>query len=624
MAAGILGMAAGIPPALALPASAAPTSAETTTASTEAARTGGDVQESWQAVMGRALAAWPSADTTEARLAVLDSVAPLVADHPLVLAPFVIEMERVDYRVRNRLLQMMDQARWPEAETAAKRAVLALDPDLAITAAAILGRSKLPETRDSLLAVWRQTDRPPPRVADAVVAALASAVAPADLAAMAGAPEPDIRMAALRALRLRKSARLAEFLAVPDLASEAARAIFDERIEGAMPSLIELGTRHNSPLDEDAQKRAVAAAWRTGGTRHAEAVAALLASRKVSESGGTEDTVARHAWEALIGWEAPPEIDPLVKNRPFAAHPRPAAESWEARRRHAQGLTAWVGRLGTDAQAAWGAWHAKLDAAPRSTSDFATYLQDVSVPEGERVFHLQSRLNSTPAAADVAEIARAALAVPDAPSLHSAARAWSFQRHGPGAITWLLESLANATAAEKQDGIRLLDQHRSPEAQSYLLRLLNQARHGLVDPAVVPEVVEAIERRARAEGPESRGLRAALDAWRASQPPSLGDPLRPWRPALQPGDVDSGRRLFYSNLTRCAECHEPAQPGIPPLHGLASRMDGAALLEAITLPSDPATRRDSPPRPDGGCRPMGTLLTLRELRDLLSYLRTRP
>jgi len=619
-AAGIPLQTAAAPPGASTPATAVaapnpPATTESSDASTE---------ETWQTVASRALAAWPSASTPEAQLAVLDVLAPLVTDHPLVLAPVVVEMERADTRVQNRLLQLMGQAQWPEARHAAQRAVLDPDPELAATAAEILGRTNNPETLDSLLAVWRQPTPPTPRVAEAVVAALSRAVSPADLAALATAPEVDIRKAGLHALRRRRSSRLAEFLTVPDLAGEAARAIYDERIEGASPSLIDLGTRPDSPLDEEARQRALAAAWPTGSTRHAEAVAAWLASQSAPDSGTAQNSTARLAWEALIAWESPPELDPLAKDRPFSAHPRPAAESWEARQRHVQALAAWANSLGPEAEAAWNAWRARLDTAPRASGEFSQFLQDAAIPEGERVFFLRSRLTSAAEAGDSAELARAALAARDSPELRSAARAWSFPRHGPGAIPWLLESLADATASEKQDGIRLLDQYRSPEAQTYLLKLLNQARHGLVDPAVVPEVVDAIERRARAEGPESRGLRAALDAWRASQPPSLGDPLRPWRPALQPGDVDSGRVLFYSNLTRCAECHEPAQSGIPPLNGLSSRFEGSALLEAITLPSAPATRRHSPPRPDGGCRPMGTLLTLRELRDLLSYLRTRP
>jgi hypothetical protein len=62
----------------------------------------------------------------------------------------------------------------------------------------------------------------------------------------------------------------------------------------------------------------------------------------------------------------------------------------------------------------------------------------------------------------------------------------------------------------------------------------------------------------------------------------------------------------------------------PVLGGVGSRLDAPALLEAVVLPADPATRRNRPAPDDGGCRPMGTILTLRELRDLLTYLRSLP
>ena len=598
---------------------------------------------SWPRAARRALEAWETAVSTEEKLAAVEALAALSAEHPLVLAPLQAELSSAEAPVRARLLDALSRAGLPEAAEAARHALLDPDPALAVTAAAVLGRSAPAGVRDSLTALWRQAAPPAPGVSEAATTALAQAVPAAGLAALKADAHPGIRRAALNALRRQGARACAEFLALTELADEAAAALYDDRLEGGWPALVEAGLRADSPLAAPGRARAIAAAWHAGGAANADRLAAWLAAQPRPAEGAAPDPSARAAWRALLAWDAPPDDDPVLAGRPFRARPRPPAQSWEALVRHAPALQAWAGAFGGETAAGWTAWQARLARAPRAAKDLAAFLGDASHPEGERLYHFRTRLSGPSDASALpdlaaAALAAAALAAPDAPSLRAEARAWLFRRRGPDAVPWLLQSLANATATEKQAAIRLLDHPRSPEGDAYLVRLLGQARLGLVDPAVLPEVVEAVERRTRAEGPESRGLRAALDAWRASQVPSPGDPLRPWRPALQPGDAETGRDLFFSASARCASCHRAAPAAsaasaasadpadarrAPALDGLAARLDGPALLEAVVLPDDPAPPRQPGPA-DGGCRPAGTLFTLRELRDLLAYLRSLP
>ena len=558
----------------------------------------------------RALEAWRTATDAPAQLAALKALADLSTTFPLVLAPLITAEPPADASVRARWITIVSQSGLPESLEPARQGLSDPDEAVAVAAAAALGQSASSMARESLLGLFRQSPPPPPAAAVAASRALAATATTAELAALQTDPEPGVRRAALSALRHQASPRCASFLATPDLADEAAAAIYDDRLEGAWPALIDAGLHDNSPLTAPGRQRAIAAAWYEGSVAAADQLAAWLTAQPPVPGTTPAEAATRLAWHALLSWDTPPADDPVVAGRPFHARPRPHARAWDALRRHSRALAAWSTALDGQAPATWKAWQSHLARAPRAASEFTAFLADATHPDGERLHHFRSRLASTNDPAALMELAGAALAAPDAPALRTEARTWLFRRRGTDAVPWLLQSLTDADATEKQAAIRLLD----------------QATRGLVDPAVLPEIVEAAERRTRAEGPDSRTERASLDAWRASQAAGLGDPLRPWRAALSPGDADAGRTLFFSEAAGCARCHravpDPAPPA-PALGGVGSRLSGAALLEVVLRPVRPEARRP-PPSPDGGCRPAGSLFSLRELRDLLAFLRSLP
>lgn len=123
----------------------------------------------------------------------------------------------------------------------------------------------------------------------------------------------------------------------------------------------------------------------------------------------------------------------------------------------------------------------------------------------------------------------------------------------------------------------------------------------------------ALAALSRAEPPAMRA--AALEALRRQGAPEAAALDAPESPLLR---AEARAWLFRHHGAN-------AVPWLlQSLAGVGSRLEGNALLEAVVLPADPATRRQQPAPADGGCRPTGTLLTLRELRDLLTFLRTLP
>ncbi|MBY0458787.1 MAG: HEAT repeat domain-containing protein, partial [Gemmataceae bacterium] len=116
---------------------------------------------------------------------------------------------------------------------------------------------------------------------------------------------PAVRLGAVLVLRKQKSAKVAEFLtdSDPKIAAEAARAIYDERIEGGMPALAKLADK----TQPDAVSfRALAANYFLGTPEAASRVAAFAA--RTTET----DYVRAFALKLLTDWTKPPRRDPIT------------------------------------------------------------------------------------------------------------------------------------------------------------------------------------------------------------------------------------------------------------------------------------------------------------------------
>lgn len=551
----------------------------------------------------------------EAVRAALISLASLAADYPLALSPVISLLEKKEASPHAAaIIAALGEAGCQRALPAMLKHTASADAETANAARAAAARLMPQAEPAAVQEIFLQAGMP--EVAALAAASLAARWPAARVLALSQKATANARLGALKALRTRRAAETAAFLADADpaIALEAALSIHDEPIVAARRALG--GLLENPPPlppDSPAWPRAIVACWEEGQPGDALRLAAWLQRPEKTPSLSTL------ALEALLSWDAPPAADP-VTDRPLQPLSRPAASAWAA--------------LATLDPALWPEcdealrrrfqqWSSAISVLPADAEKLTAFLADTAQPEGVRLFHYERWLQSRGQAPEAAEVSAAALQVADAPRLRAAARAFLFRRQGAEAIPWLLHSLSQATAREKQAAMRLIGQHKSAETDGYLLRLLGQARLRQVDPAVVPELLEAIERRTRHEGPETRAFREALDAYRAAIYPSVGDALRPWRPALQEGDAEAGRALLFASFTRCAECHrlsatDAARPA-PDLMGIHSTRSAEALLARLVQPA--AVQKTDAPAESPRCLPLGTLLSLRELRDLLTALR---
>ncbi len=468
-----------------------------------------------------------------------------------------------------------------------------------------------------------------------------------------GAPVP-VRGAAAVALRRLKSPLVADFLKDTDetVVLDAARAIHDVPIEGAMPALAAL-TTNKAIQDPNIINRAINARYRLGGAENAQALAALTAD------SATPETARKDALDALTNWADPNPKDRLLNQW----RPLPARGPGDA----AAAVSPTIGAMLTDSP----------DSIREAVARLAAKLTISSA--GEPLFVLASnekagtnaRVEAIKALAvlkdkHLAQIAK--LAVGDKnPKVRSEglqALAATDPASAVGAIAHVIDT---GSVAEKQGALLALSQVKSPEAEALLGKLLDRLIAGELPPEIQVDALEAAKEQ------ETPGIKEKLARYTASLP--AGDDLGKYRVALLGGDADRGRKIFREKAeAQCLRCHKCEMGDSlvgPELTHIGASRDRVYLLDAVinpnkviapgfdtvivtltdgnvvggrlvsedaanlkietldaqgkplptTVPKATIKQRDSAPSPMPPG--MGEILTRSELRDVVEYLATR-
>ena len=139
----------------------------------------------------------------------------------------------------------------------------------------------------------------------------------------------------------------------------------------------------------------------------------------------------------------------------------------------------------------------------------------------------------------------------------------------------------SATLVEKQRALAQLASLGSPEADGVLLSAGEDLANQRLPLELQVDVIEAARSR------QQPGLNAVIDKYQASLPGD--DPLAPFRGTLAGGDAENGKRLFRSHATaQCFRCHKIEGQGGeagPDLSKLASRATREHLLESMIDPN---------------------------------------
>jgi quinoprotein glucose dehydrogenase len=149
----------------------------------------------------------------------------------------------------------------------------------------------------------------------------------------------------------------------------------------------------------------------------------------------------------------------------------------------------------------------------------------------------------------------------------------------PGAIEGIQKILASGSVGDKQAAIRALPGLKDPAADALIESLAQQLLNKKLAEPLQVEVLEALEK--------AGSLKGRLDAYTASL--NSADPLAAYRVALKGGNAEAGHRIFMEKIeASCARCHKVKNEGAevgPNLTNVASRGNREYLLESIVNPN---------------------------------------
>jgi quinoprotein glucose dehydrogenase len=441
-------------------------------------------------------------------------------------------------------------------------------PRVRFFAAQGLGRLGRKEAFPAILAMLRDNADQDTYLRHAGVMAL---VGISDVDALLAAAKDNssaVRMGVLLALRRLERAEIAQFLNDPDplLVVEAARAINDQPINGAMPELAALISRDG--LGEPALRRALNANVRAGTSATAEALARFANNKTAPER------IRGEALQALADWPKPSGRDRVIGVW------RPVAATREARVA-SQALQPVLAEI--------------LRSAPNNVRIAA--IQSVTrleMRESDPV--LFELVADTQAAANVraealkalaggdysrlAEAVKLAAADPNDVLRREAARVQA--RIQPSdAAGQLAAVLDKGTIAEKQNALTTLGTVAGASADELLGRWLDKLAANQAPSELQLDLLDAATKRA---APTVKEKLAKYESMLKKD-----DPLAPFRVALHGGDAQAGKKIFVERAeAACLRCHkvngEGGEVG-PDLTGLGTRQNREYILESLILPN---------------------------------------
>ncbi len=391
-----------------------------------------------------------------------------------------------------------------------------------------------------------------------------------EITALAVHPSGAVRLAAVIALRRQGHPGVAAFLddANEHVVTDAARAINDDGgIPDALPALARVLTETpftNEPL----LRRAINANLRVG---TAEAVARLAEFAARSEA---REDMRAEAVDVLGVWEEPSVLDRVdgVYHGPANNDPDPARDA-------AEPLVATLLSGGSDA-------------VKVATARMAARLGLESAEP-----HLMARLRGGDAA-EVRIAALEALFELDSDRIEAAVRTamedddQGVRMTAIGLISGLeLDDMISAellsaavetgTVEERQRAIAALGTLDSDETRNVLGTLVDRFEAGTLAPEIQLDLLEAIA------AARSDDLSQRVAAVRQERP--ADDPVAAYSEALHGGNPDRGARIVYDHdAAQCMRCHQVMERGGdvgPALTTIGDRLNREQLLESLVAPS---------------------------------------
>ena len=446
-------------------------------------------------------------------------------------------------------------------------------------AALALARIGDPTSVAPLVEMLRENDGRDRPLRSAGITALTDCADPGRLVGLISDPSPQVRLAAVVALRRHAHLGVVPFLSDPDarVVGEAARAVYDGGIEEALPALASLIAAEHA-LEPALMRRVLNACWRLGGEERAGQLAALALHEEV------EAELRLEALDRLAHWIAPPGRDPLtgewwpIERNPFEDE---RAQVYLARLTDELGAGG-IGRAPAPVALAWMVLAAQYSGGSQAAR-LTEWALDGSLDARVRARAVR-RLGRERPEGLVATLR--ALVFDPADEVRSAAVA-VFGRVAPEQALPVIEAaLERGEVEDLRGAYESLALLASSPSDARLTLELERLEAQIVPAEVALDLVQAAEQR------DDPALVAALAA-RTRRRAAAGTAAA-WLDSLYGGDAARGRELFMASAElACLRCHIVGEDDDgplggrvgPDLRGVAARSTRLALLESILEPN---------------------------------------
>jgi len=395
-------------------------------------------------------------------------------------------------------------------------------------------------------------------------------------------PDAAVRMGVLLAMRRLERSEIAVFVADSDprLVTEAARAINDQPVAGALERLAKL---INTPLPETnaaLTRRVLNANYRFGTRDTAVALANFAANDSVGERLRADALEALSVWPKNSGRD---RITGLWRPTAFA---RDAKVPGDALRPF---LTPLLGSASNRVRAAAATAAGELGLAEASGA-LATLIREQQGDAAARVAALRALSQlQTPeygAALEVAQkdteeaVRKLALNLSvEVPP--TAVNSGAGPAQGTDPTQKLAQVIAQGSLAEKQNALTTLGKLKSPAALALITTWANSLVAGTVQPELQLDVLDAAA--------QQPSLKPLVEQWTAAHAAKGDFGIEPWQVALVGGNAEEGRKVFLERAeVSCVRCHklngEGGEVG-PELAGLVETKGREYVLQAIVHPN---------------------------------------
>ena len=500
-----------------------------------------------------------------------------------------------DPEIRGQAAKVLGDARVKKASDRIAK-LLGDDADRSRFFAAIaLGKIKDSDAVAPTLAMLKANDNRDAHLRHAGVMALVGCAKPDQLAKLAKDQSSGVRMAALLALRRLQRTEVSAFLSDgdPAIALEAARAINDLPMEGALADLAKLGNADALGRSVDLQRKRVSAAakgtalvdtsvdnvtallrrvvnanYRLGKAEHAQRLSEIALNSQAPEG------VRGEALAALATWAEPSGRDRVTGLwRPLERRdPKIAAAALEPKLQQLLGSAAASVKIAA----------IKAASALGITSGSATALElvsDTKQPANVRV----EALKALALAKDPRIGETVAIALKDSnESVRREATRIQAQLRPEDALTQLKTTLETGNLSEKQSALATLGSvSNSPASDELLLEWMDRLLAKQVPPELHVDLIDAAAKRTRP------AFQERIRKFENSRPPD--DDLRAFRECVTGGNAEDGKKIFVEKAeVYCIRCHKAGGDGGevgPDLKGIASRRTREYILESIVYPN---------------------------------------